>query len=142
MNKLLAIFSLLGAVVCVALERQPGPASMLAHGLRARGVLVDSEVAFVMMLLAGAGLMVRNFGRLNGVHPGFDPEHLVAVDLHLVRPNYTNSLGETRFLERLFPSVATLPRAQSAAITTGAVELDCARCRRQLDFAGSRLNRE
>jgi predicted permease len=54
-------------------------ASAGGHRNRARSVLVVSEVALALVLLVGAGLMVRSFRRLQNLDPGFNPGHLLAV---------------------------------------------------------------
>jgi putative ABC transport system permease protein len=52
-----------------------------ARGGRFRGALVVVEVALALVLMVGAGLMVRSFERLRAVDAGFDPRHVVAVSL-------------------------------------------------------------
>ena len=47
---------------------------------RIADALVISEVAFAMVLLVGAGLLIRSFGELLRVEPGFDPEDVIEVD--------------------------------------------------------------
>ncbi|MFL5580049.1 MAG: ADOP family duplicated permease [Gemmatimonadaceae bacterium] len=53
----------------------------VAGGQRARGLLVVVEVALAVMLVVGAGLMVRSLDRLAGIDPGFNANHVVAVSL-------------------------------------------------------------
>jgi predicted permease len=48
---------------------------------RARGLLVVSEMALAMVLLIGAGLMIRSFARLRAVDPGFDPRGVISVSV-------------------------------------------------------------
>jgi putative ABC transport system permease protein len=49
--------------------------------LHIRGALVVSEIALALVLLAGAGLLVRSFRNLRDLDPGFDPRHVVAISL-------------------------------------------------------------
>ncbi|MGH9643536.1 MAG: ABC transporter permease, partial [Terriglobales bacterium] len=58
------------------------------RGRRLRGSLVVSEVALALLLLCGAGLMLRSFMRLHRVDPGFRPEHLLTMKLALPSGEY------------------------------------------------------
>src|SRR5215470_83390 len=57
---------------------------------RARSVLVATEVAVAMLLLIGAGLTLRSFGRLSGVNPGFNPEGVLTSDVTLPGARYSD----------------------------------------------------
>ena len=57
-----------------------------AHG-RLRAVLVASEVAFSLVLMAGAGLLLDSFWNLSRLDPGFEPKQVVVANLWLPRPN-------------------------------------------------------
>ncbi|MGB0033922.1 MAG: FtsX-like permease family protein, partial [Candidatus Acidiferrales bacterium] len=50
-------------------------------GQKVRNVLVVSQVALAIMPLAGAGLLIRSFHRMLGVDPGFQPEHVLAMEI-------------------------------------------------------------
>ena len=69
-------------------------------GSRFRGALVVAEVAFAMLLLVGAGLMIRSVQQLAAIHPGYDTEHVLTLRVSLPRAS---------------PARATRPRA--AAVT-------------------------
>jgi predicted permease len=55
-------------------------------GRRFRGALVVAEVAFAMLLLTGAGLLIRSVGQLAAIRPGYDPSHLLTLRIGLPRP--------------------------------------------------------
>ncbi len=57
-------------------------------GLRLRGALVVSQVAVSLILLVGAGLLVRSLARLASTNPGFDTQHLLTGDIQLPSSNY------------------------------------------------------
>ncbi len=90
-----------------------------ARGRRTRGALVVIEVALVMALLTGAGLLARSYSRLQKVSLGFAPERLTVVDLTLGRPRYTNAAVKMRFLSQLLPELERLPGTTSAATVAG-----------------------
>jgi putative ABC transport system permease protein len=93
--------------------RQGGGLS--ARGRRLRGALVVSEVAVALLLLCGAGLMIRTFVYLNRVNPGFQTEHLLTMKIALPDGAYPK-LEQTRaYLDRLMERLQTLPGVRSAA---------------------------
>ncbi len=77
--------------------------------LRARNALVVAEVALSLVLLIGAGLMLRSFAGLARVHPGFDPRGVLTYSLSLPAPSYQTQEVRTRFISRMEDQVAGLP---------------------------------
>jgi putative ABC transport system permease protein len=72
-------------------------------------------VALALLLLCGAGLMLRSFMYLNRVSPGFQTEHLLTMKIALPGGRYPR-LGQTRvYLDRLIERLQTLPGVQSVA---------------------------
>jgi predicted permease len=53
-----------------------------------QGALVSTQIALVVVLLAGAGLLLRSFVKLNQVDLGFDPDRMVVMELQLTQPRY------------------------------------------------------
>ena len=85
------------------------------RGARLRGALVVSQVALALLLLCGAGLMLRSFTYLNRVSPGFQTEHVLTMKIALPGGTYPK-LGQTRaYLDRLMERLQTLPGVQSVA---------------------------
>ncbi|MFZ0638088.1 MAG: ABC transporter permease [Candidatus Acidiferrales bacterium] len=85
---------------------------------RLRNGLVVSEVALALLLLCGAGLMLRSFVQLNRVNPGFQPQHLLTMKIALPSATYSK-LGQTSaFFDRLLERLQSLPGVQDAAATT------------------------
>jgi putative ABC transport system permease protein len=85
---------------------------------RLRNALVVSEVALALLLLCGAGLMLRSFLRLNSVHPGFEAEHLLTVKIALPGRAYPTAAQTSAYLDRLLKCLQSLPGMRDAAATT------------------------
>jgi putative ABC transport system permease protein len=86
---------------------------------RLRRVLVSAEFALALMLLAGAGLMIRTFIALNRVDLGFDPHHVLTMGVTLLGPRYEKRERQAEFFRDLLRSVESLPGVQSAAVIDG-----------------------
>lgn len=85
---------------------------------RLRGALVVSEVALALLLLSGAGLMLRSFVYLNRVNPGFQTEHLLTMKIALPSGAYPKAEQTRAYLDRLMERLRALPGVQSAAAAT------------------------
>ncbi len=81
--------------------------------LRTREALVVSEIALAMVLLAGAGLLLRSFERLTQVSPGFSADHILVADIVRSPSAYRDPNVRLGFFDRLFEQVSTLPGARS-----------------------------
>jgi putative ABC transport system permease protein len=80
--------------------------------------LVVLEVAVAIVLLIGAGLMTRSFAELMRVNPGFDPDRVLAAQIHLPQTKYRTPGDRIRFFEELVQRVRVLPGALSAGAVT------------------------
>jgi putative ABC transport system permease protein len=80
-----------------------------------RDSLVVIEVALGLMLLIGAGLMIRSFGLLVNVHPGFDPENVLTGRVSLTRAAYENHEERLRYVHQTLERLRSLPGVESAA---------------------------
>lgn len=83
---------------------------------RLRKALVVSEVAFAMVLVIGAALLIKSFWRLQQVDPGFNPERLLTVQLQLPPARYERWQQVTGFYGELKQKLASVPGASSVAI--------------------------
>jgi putative ABC transport system permease protein len=97
--------------------RGSGLGSIRHH--RMRSALVVAEVAVALVLLIGAGLLLRSFAALQRVDPGFDEGGLLVVDLPLSPVTYREDGARTAMVERVSERARTLPGARAAAVTTG-----------------------
>ncbi|HEY7544694.1 MAG TPA: ABC transporter permease [Blastocatellia bacterium] len=84
-----------------------------------RNALVISEVAMALILLVGAGLLMRSFLRLSNVDMGFRPENLLAMQIQLSSSKYRDQSKRTAFFDQLLDRVRALPGVESAAVISG-----------------------
>ncbi|HEY0946594.1 MAG TPA: ABC transporter permease [Opitutaceae bacterium] len=86
---------------------------------RLRSVLVVAEVALALVLLVGAGLMMRSFLHLRSIDPGFESANVMTFRVGFP-PSMTATDAEAprRFFEALLPRLAALPGVESAAVTS------------------------
>ncbi len=82
---------------------------------RIRGALVAGEIAMAMLLLVGAGLLLRSFSRLQDIPPGFQADHLLVADLPLSLVAYAKPEQRFQFFDRIVERVKSLPGVRSAA---------------------------
>ena len=80
-----------------------------------RDSLVVAEVALGLVLLIGAGLMIRSFGRLVNVNPGFDPKNVLMGRISLTRAVYENTEERVRYVNQTLERLKALPGVESAA---------------------------
>src|SRR5437763_9013176 len=84
---------------------------------RLQSTLVVGEVTLALVLLVGAGLLVRSLIRLNEVNPGFDTRAVLAARIRLTPARSPPAAQQTLFFENMLAALATHPRAQSASLT-------------------------
>src|SRR5215207_5627965 len=84
---------------------------------RARSALVVAEVALSLLLLAGAGLLVKSFARLQAVDPGFDAEGVLTMRVSLPGARYKEPARKAEFYAALMERVQALPGVESASAT-------------------------
>ena len=85
---------------------------------RLRSVLVVAEVALSLVLLAGAGLLLRSFVKLLGVPLGFNPDHLLTMPIALPEARYQSKVQVQAFYNELIERTQSLPNVKSAAAAT------------------------
>ena len=116
-----------------------GSRGSTAGGGRLRKILVVAEVALSLMLLVGAGLMLRSFSRLRSVNPGFRTDHALTLRVSLPVPNGRISVDdENRFMsffDRTLARLSELPGV-TAAGATNMIPLDGNGTDRLIDIEG------
>ncbi|MBV8053531.1 MAG: ABC transporter permease [Acidobacteriaceae bacterium] len=92
---------------------------------RLRDALIVSELAFAVVLMVGAGLLLRTLRELLRQSPGFDPSHVVTANVWLPVPNdpkadpYRSQAQQTTFNRELLRRMNAIPGVQLAGITSG-----------------------
>ena len=98
-----------------SLKQGLGKTSADSGGNRARNVLIVSEVALCLVLLAGAGLTMRSLFLLRSVNAGIDPHNVLTVELVISKARYPGASQQTNFFESTLQRVRALPGVLSAA---------------------------
>jgi putative ABC transport system permease protein len=87
-------------------------------GRAVRRTLVVAEVALALMLLIGAGLLIKSVGRLQRVDPGFDASRLLTFNLALPRVKYSSDTAQVLFFDQVLPRIAQVPGVVAVGATS------------------------
>jgi predicted permease len=98
-----------------ALKAGAGRGNSSGGDSRMRNLLVVSEVALALMLLIGAGLLMRSLNGLRSVDPGFDPNHVLTATIDIPEAKYATPQQRNQFFDRVVQNVSALPGVESAA---------------------------
>lgn len=99
-----------------ALKQGLGRTDADSGGHRTRSVLVVCEVALSLMLLVGAGLMIRSFQNLHGVNPGFESKNVLTMTAMVSRAKFSQPEQQIAFFEQVLQKVRALPGVDSAGV--------------------------
>jgi putative ABC transport system permease protein len=89
-----------------------GKTDAFSGGARTRSALVVAEVALSLMLLVGAGLMIRTLWALQGTSPGFDSSHVITMATPI--PQSSDASNRNRLYDEYLPQIRRLPGVVSA----------------------------
>jgi len=84
---------------------------------RLRSAFVVVELAVALVLLVGAGLLVKTFWNLRSVEPGFNPDNLVTMRVELPESRYEDVASQTRFRKQVLAGMNSRPSVQAAMIS-------------------------
>lgn len=87
------------------------------RGGKLRASLVVAEVALSLVLLTGAGLLMRSFIKLQTIDLGFDPDRILFARLPFPRGQYQTAAEKQRYFEQLLPRLRVLPGVEAATAT-------------------------
>jgi predicted permease len=90
-----------------------------SHRHRFRSALVVSEFALALILLVGAGLMIRTLGLLSQVDLGFNPKGVLTMRISLSGPKYKDARAQAEFFQQLLERVKSLPGVQWSSVSRG-----------------------
>jgi putative ABC transport system permease protein len=99
-----------------ALKTGQGRGSSDASGGKTRNLLVVSEVALSLVLLIGAGLMVRTLWELRSVNPGFDSANVLTMTVAIPRDRFSSPAGQINFFQEVLQRTRALPGVDSAGV--------------------------
>jgi putative ABC transport system permease protein len=83
---------------------------------RFRGVLVAGEIAIALVLLTGAGLLIKSLWILERLDPGFRPDHVLNVDINPIPSRYDKKQQKLAFFENVIQRVVALPGVEAAGV--------------------------
>jgi predicted permease len=99
-----------------ALKQGQSRGSSDASGGKMRNVLVVSEVSLSLVLLIGAGLMLRTLWELRNVRPGFDSANVLTMFLAIPADRFASPSGQLNFFQEVLQRVRALPGVDSAGV--------------------------
>jgi putative ABC transport system permease protein len=106
--------SLLASDADLASVLKSGGRGASAARLRGRQFLIAIEVALAVILVCGAGLMLRSFHQSVAAGVGFDVDHLLTIELNLPHQRYPDGASQSRFFRALLERVRAIPGVASA----------------------------
>ncbi len=101
------------------LKASSGRVSASTTSKRFRNILVIAQMAMAFLLVAGAGLMVRGFWRLQQVNPGFNASHLLTFSINLPDATYKDATAKKRFWTEIQGKLSQLPGVRSVTMMDG-----------------------
>jgi putative ABC transport system permease protein len=119
-----AVFGLVPAIAVIRgnmntlLKEDTARGSAGARTGLTRSTLVIAETALALVLLVGAGLLIKSFARLQGVDPGFSPEHVLTAQLPLPATRYPDDAARRAFWIRLVDRARTIPGVTAVGLTS------------------------
>ena len=84
---------------------------------RLRSILVAAELTLAVILLSGAGLLLKSLAKLENVNPGFNPRGVITYAVDLPNPRYPNAEQSEALFRKLYEGVRQIPGVESASGT-------------------------
>jgi putative ABC transport system permease protein len=96
----------------------PAPTGRLTASrtaMRFKGGLIVAQMSLALVLLSGAGLLIRSIGRLSSIDPGFDPANVLTMTLDLPTATYPDGGRQSAFYDQLLARLRMLPAVEGAS---------------------------
>ena len=87
-------------------------------GTMLRRAFVVAEFGLALSLLAGAGLLLKSFAKVNAVDPGFDPRNLLTANVALPDTSYADEVARAAFFDRAIERIAAAPGVRAVGVTS------------------------
>jgi putative ABC transport system permease protein len=107
-----------------ALKEGSGRTTGAAHQGRVRDALVVAEIALSLVLLVGAGLLIRTMANLLSADPGFDPRRMLAAEIWITGSGNDSTAQIAGFYDRLVGNLEAVPGVQAAAVVESGLPLE------------------
>jgi putative ABC transport system permease protein len=92
--------------------------------MRLRAVLAICEIGLSLVLLTGAALMIKTFKHVVETDPGFDPSHIVSMQIWLSGSKYKSTPEVSNFYDEVLGRIRNIPGVQSAAVVAAGIPLE------------------
>jgi predicted permease len=99
-----------------ALKDEGGGAPLRGGRVRARGGLVAAELALAIVLLTGAGLMLKSFWQMDSYPPGFEPDKILVMQVALYGPQYSAWLQKDAYIRELLRRIKSVHGVKDAGV--------------------------
>jgi putative ABC transport system permease protein len=97
-----------------ALKQGLGHTDAIGGSSATRSALVVIEVALSLVLLIGAGLMIRSLSKLQTINPGFDQKNVLTMNVQINKKQFADATQESQFIEQISERVRAIPGVESA----------------------------
>jgi putative ABC transport system permease protein len=114
LSGLLPALSMTRGDLNTALKQGLGRTDATSGSSATRSALVVIEVALSLVLLIGAGLMVRSLWKLQTIDPGFDQHNVLTMNVEVNKKLFASATEESQFFDQVLSRIRTLPRVESA----------------------------
>ena len=110
---LLPAISMTRSDVSDALKQGLGRTDATSRSSATRSALVVVEVALSLVLLIGAGLMIRSLSKLQTINPGFDQRNALTMSVEINKKQFADSTQQSQFLDQIIERVRSIPGVES-----------------------------
>jgi putative ABC transport system permease protein len=120
--------------VVEAMKRSLSHSGTERAGRLSRNLMIVMETALALILLMGAGLLVRSYSKLMQMDLGFKPERVLSMQMRLPETRYRDALALATFYRKLLPALSAIPGVESVGATSGQPMVDRVVDRTRQDF--------